>query len=296
LPSLALDEAGLRHNVRRYIELGLAGVFCNGLMGEVWSLSIAERQRILEVLIDEAQGRLGVSVVISGRTVEETLALGAHARRTGAAHAVLMLQMTEMRTDEEQLAYLQHICERLEMRVVLFNAATTAGPVLSPELFSRLCDLPGVTILKTTATPDHNDALRHAARNNVVVSDPLEEHFLINHRDHGQPILYADPEPYLYQTPDDLNVSRYIANLDAGQYQLAEQQFLSLQSLRAAYNKWIMEPLERGQMPNAALKHWCDMIGLAGGPARHPVLGLSDDQKREMEAELRQCGAPGVRA
>lgn len=105
--------SSLRHNVRRYIELELAGVFCNGLMGEVWSLSVAEHRRILEVLVDEAQGRLGVPVVISSRTVEETLAPGDHARRTGAAHTVLMLQSAQA---NRTVIRVQHVVLQLRRR------------------------------------------------------------------------------------------------------------------------------------------------------------------------------------
>jgi 4-hydroxy-tetrahydrodipicolinate synthase len=42
----SLDLEGMAHNVRHFRDvLRLAGVFCNGLMGEGWSLSTAERRQ-----------------------------------------------------------------------------------------------------------------------------------------------------------------------------------------------------------------------------------------------------------
>ncbi|MFZ6846317.1 dihydrodipicolinate synthase family protein [Undibacterium sp. RuTC16W] len=294
LPSLELDEVGLRSNVRRYIEIGLRGVFCNGLVGEVWSLTIEERKRVVEILCDEGAGRLGVSVVISGTSFNETLALGKHAKAIGVDHAVLMVPTTGPRSEEQQATYFRLVCEYLDMPIVLFNAATAAGSALSPESFGQLCDLPQITLLKTTAY-DENLALRLAARNGVIVSDPLEEHYFQSRVEHGQPILYADPEPYLYQVPGNCPIAHYIGRLDAGvDAALVREEFNALAPLRAVFNKWVMNPLMRGHMPNAALKHWCDLIGLAGGSVRAPIRQLSVGEKLELESDLIRCNAPGL--
>ena len=296
LPSLELDEAGLRHNARRYIEIGLRGVFCNGLMGEVWALTMEERKRVVEVLCDEGGGKLGVSVVVTGASIGETLDLGLHAKAVGADHAVLMVPTSGPRSAEQQLEYFRFICERLDMPIVLFNAATAAGSALSPAAFTEVCELPQIKLLKTTAYSE-NAALRVAARNGVVVSDPLEAHYFQNRLEYGQPILYADPEPYLYQVPGHRPIADYIAKLDAGtDAAQVIRDFEGLSHLRPLFNKWIMDPLIRGHMPNAALKYWCELIGMAGGPVRTPIRPLSDAQKRELEADLQLSNAPGLRA
>lgn len=291
--SFALDEEGLRRNVRRYVSVGLRGVFCNGLMGEVWALSHEERRRVLEVLVDEGKGQLGVSVVVTASSLQETLELGAHAKRAGATHAVLMVPTAGPRSDEQQLAYFRHVCERLDMPVVIFNAATAAGSPLKPEVFSKLCELPQLKLLKTTAYAE-NEVLRQAARNGVMVSDPLEEHFFVSYTQYAQRILYADPEPYLYQAPGSRPVEDYIAALDVGADAKARETADALAPIRCVFNKWIMDPLGRGHMPCAALKYWCDLIGLAGGMVRPPLQVLSDDAKRQLRADLIACHAPGL--
>ncbi|WP_271574929.1 dihydrodipicolinate synthase family protein [Bradyrhizobium sp. CCBAU 11361] len=290
----AIDEAGIRRNVRHYIATGLAGVFCNGLIGEVWSLTLQERQRVVEVIADEAGGRLGISVVISGPSVEETIELGEHARRLGVSHAVLMVPTSGPRSPAQQFEYLHHICTRLEMPIVIFNARTAAGSPLDPAVFTQLCSLPNLKLLKTTGTTAENAALRQAARNGVLVSDPLEENFFVNMQGEGQSILYADPEPYLYQRGDFRPIANYVALLASGQTEEAARICASLAPQRAVFNKWIMDPLKRGHMPNAAVKHWCDLVGIAGGAVRAPVTPLSAAERRELEADLVACEAPGL--
>lgn len=288
LPDLEIDEEGLRLNVRRYKALKLKGIFCNGLMGEVWSVSAAERRRILEITIDEAGGDLEVSVVVSGGHIGETLDLAAHAAKTGATHAVVMVPTSGPRSDEQMLAYFRHIHDRLDLPLVIFNASTAAGSPLSPDVLGELCALPRFKILKTTAYAQ-NATLRKAACNGVIVSDPLEEHFLANHIEHGQPILYSDPEPYLYQTPGHRPIADYVEHLARGEFDAAKKKFEQLAPLRAVFNKWIMDPLIRGHMPNAALKRWCEMVGMRGGTVRAPVSALSAAQENELGADLAAC-------
>jgi 4-hydroxy-tetrahydrodipicolinate synthase len=290
----AIDENGVRRNVRQYIGTGLAGVFCNGLMGEVWSLTLQERKRVVEVTAEEAGGRLGISVVISGPSVEETIELGEHARQYGVSHAVLMVPTSGPRSPTQQFEYLHHICARLEMPIVIFNARTAAGSPLDPAVFTQLCSLPNLKLLKTTGNASENAALRQAARNGVLVSDPLEENFFTNMQVEGQSILYADPEPYLYQRDDFRPIAKYVSLLASGRSEEAARIRDSLAPQRIVFNKWIMEPLKRGHMPNAALKHWCNLIGLAGGAVRSPVTPLTAAERRELEADLIKCEAPGL--
>jgi 4-hydroxy-tetrahydrodipicolinate synthase len=291
----AVDEAGVRHNVRHYIATGLTGVFCNGLIGEVWSLTLQERKRVVELIADEAGGRLGISVVISGPSIEETIELGEHARQLGVSHAVLMVPTSGPRSPAQQFEYLHHICARLEMPMVIFNARTAAGSPLDPAVFTQLCSLPNLKLLKTTGNASENAALRQAARNGVLVSDPLEENFFTNMRVEGQSILYADPEPYLYQRGDFRPIEKYVALLAHKRTEEAARIICaSLAPQRIVFNKWIMDPLKRGHMPNAALKHWCDLIGMTGGAVRAPVIPLTAAERDELEADLIACDAPGL--
>lgn len=286
----AIDEAGIRHNVRRYIELGLTGVFCNGLIGEVWALAPAERRKILEIIVDEAAGRLKASVVVTASSVPETIEFGEHARAVGADSAVLMVPTSGPRSPEQQLAYFEYVCERLQMPVVLFNAATAASGPLDVGVFERLCALPNLRLLKTTAAPVENNALRRVAGKGVLVSDPLEEAFLENYLDQGQRVLYADPEPYLYQVGAARPVADYINLLAQGRTEEARVSAERLAPVRSVFNAWIMDPLKRGHMPGAAVKAWSEMVGLAGGVVRQPLEPLNLVQREKLRADLVRCG------
>src|SRR5258708_38040479 len=57
-PNLAVDEAGLRRNLRHWVDdLGIDGVFVCGKQGEFFSMSVAERKRSFDIAVEELGGR-----------------------------------------------------------------------------------------------------------------------------------------------------------------------------------------------------------------------------------------------
>ena len=51
---LCINEKGLRHNLRHWVDdLGIDGVFIAGKQSEFFSMSIAERKRSMEIVVDE---------------------------------------------------------------------------------------------------------------------------------------------------------------------------------------------------------------------------------------------------
>ena len=64
-----LDEASLRRVVDLFIGAGVNGVTALGVTGEVARLDDAERRRVLEVVTEQVDGRIGV---VAGTTAEGT--------------------------------------------------------------------------------------------------------------------------------------------------------------------------------------------------------------------------------
>ena len=79
-PDGAVDEAGLRRNMRYYTDgLHVEGVFCTGVMGEFWSLTRDERRRVVEIVVEEARGKCLVIAQTGHHSTEETVAHTRHA-------------------------------------------------------------------------------------------------------------------------------------------------------------------------------------------------------------------------
>lgn len=284
----SIDENGIAHNVEKYIERGISGIFFNGLMGENWSLTKEERKQVARLTVAAAKGRIKTCAVATLESIEETVELGRSYKEIGLDYCCLITPRT-LQSKNELVSCLNQKMDGIDMPFVIFNAVTPAGSVLTPDVFSILCENQNVKILKTTVSDEVNNALRAAAGPGVLVSDPTEEKFFTNATENGQRILFADPEPYLYQTETFRPIEDYTRLIEAGQLDEACVIFDALAPLRKQYNKWILTPFYNGVMTNAYLKKWSEINGFAGGPVRSPLVQLADSEAKELEASIRKA-------
>lgn len=279
----ALDPVGIAANARHCRDaLGLTGVFCHGLMGEGWSLTFDERRAALEALLDGAAGGLKVGVVVNHHALGETIALARHAAGLGAHHVVLM-RPTGLFGPFEHLAYARAVSDAAACPVVLFDSEVAGWTVETILALAREGRLIGV---KCTRDADATVALRAALGDAVQVCDPYEGHYLGNLLRFGARTLYADPEPFLFQTATWRAIATMLAACDDGDIGKAGRAFMALEPRRRVYDEWILRPLRAGQAPCAALKHWCTRMGMAAGPVRAPLHALEPDAARRLDSAL----------
>ena len=120
---------------------------------------------------------------------------------------------------------------------------------------------------------------------------PIESHALTNLVRFGQRVLYADPEPYLYQALGAQLIAGYFDAHRRGEFGSMVERHSRLEPLRRVYERWIQVPLMRGQPINAALKRWCHRVGLAAGPVRRPLRELTAPQAAALDADLQAAFA-----
>src|SRR6266849_5148818 len=83
-PNLAVDEAGLRRNLRHWIDdLGIDGVFVCGKQGEFFSMSVAERKRSFDIAVEELGGHRTI-LSCSDQNLDTVIDLAKHAQAIGA--------------------------------------------------------------------------------------------------------------------------------------------------------------------------------------------------------------------
>ena len=284
LADQTLDLDGIAGNVTRFRALGLAGLFCNGLMGEGWSLSTAERCQILEAMVAAAHGSLRIGVVTTHGSIVETLELSRHAAASGADHIVLM-RPAGLFSGDELADLVRMVCDAVACPVVLFDSEAQSGGYPS-AVIRDLAKEGRIHAVKCTRNGDAIAALRAECSEDILICDPYESHALANLLRFGQHTLYADPEPYLYQLPEMRPIHDYFEEHRRANFVAMLDQRARLEPFRRVYEFWIQTPLMRGQPINAALKHWCRRMGLAAGPVRRPLRELTAIQAAALDADL----------
>lgn len=280
-----LDLPGVEHNVRRFHgDIGLDGIFCNGLVAEQWSLTTDERKLILEASVASAGG-MKVGVVVNAQSLAETLDLATHAARGGAHHIVLM-RPAGLTQDDDVERYIRTVAAASGAPIVMFDGGAQTGG-LSSAMLARLADDGQIHGVKCTRGGDAAEALRAACAAEIAIVDPYESHWLSNLLRFDLRALYADPEPYLFQAPGQRLIAGYFAAYETGDLAEAARLFRALEPIRSLYFRWIMAPLQGGRPVNAVLKRWFGHMGYAAGPVRAPLAPLSDEAARCFDTELR---------
>ncbi len=281
----ALDEDVLAASVEHYIVvLQVDGIFCGGVMGEFWALSIAERRRVHEVVASVAAGRVPVMAQVGHHAVNEAANLANHAQESGVSFGIAMnpyyppdLPFPLVR------AWYEAFAERTSLPLFLFNTPYS-GASLSVDEIVVLAEIEIVCGIKNPRGREHLLALQDRVGDRIVVADAAERDWLDLHTQHGFQALMSTPALALYQTPGNLPIVEYTRT---GSREISD----SLGPARDAFEKWMRRPWLDGRViPIAELKAWLELLGLPQGPVRAPLVPLSDERRRDLARDLEALG------
>jgi 4-hydroxy-tetrahydrodipicolinate synthase len=100
---LSINETGFRKNLRHWVDdLGIDGVFIAGKQSEFFSMSIAERKRSMEIVVDEVGGRPGVIASCSDQNMDVVIELARHAQAIGAPYIVVHAPVLHFLTHRDE--------------------------------------------------------------------------------------------------------------------------------------------------------------------------------------------------
>jgi 4-hydroxy-tetrahydrodipicolinate synthase len=288
-----IDEDALGAAVDHYIDgLSVDGIFCGGVMGEFWALSLDERRRVHELVARQAAGRVPVMAQVGHHVFSDTVRLCEHALEHGIDFGIAMNPYYPPSPPAESVrAWYEALADASPLPMFLFNTMY-AGYTLSPELVAELADLDNVGGIKNPQSREHLLRVQALAGERIVVTDASERHWLELHTEHGFQALMSTPALALYQRPGDLPIVEYTRLADSGDLEGARVLSDRLAPVRDAFDRWMRRPwLERQVVPIAQLKAWLGLMGLAQGPVRPPLVPLT----REVELALgRDLDAAGL--
>jgi 4-hydroxy-tetrahydrodipicolinate synthase len=295
-----VDEGTLRKAVDYYIDgLGVDGIFCGGVMGEFWSMTVEERARVHELVLGAAAGRVPVMAHIGHHVYSEAAQLSRHAEQIGVDFVTAMNPYYPIKpTDDIVRDWFRRLTSESSVPFFLFNTAYS-GYALSPRLIAELSDLETVCGIKNPKPKEHLLEVKELVGDRIVVCDANEGDWLGLHLDHGFQSLMSTPALVMYQTPDHRPILDYTRLADAGDIEGAWALQGTLERERDAFGRWMRDQwLARGEgaIPIAELKAWLSLMGLPQGPVRPPLIPLSEERLQALRADLDDLGLLAVLA
>lgn len=290
-PDGELDEAGLRRNMRQFTDgLRIDGIFCAGTMGEFWALTKEERKRVVEIVVEEARGKCKVIAHTGHHSPNETVDLTRHAQDVGADFAVVINPYYPQAGEQAIYEWFAAVTARTEIGIWMFDTPFS-GCALSPQLTARIAELENICGIKVSRPLEHYAQVKRLCGDRIVLSHPSETEWLTLMRDYGARVHMSSAAPFMMQTPDWRLMQKYTELGLGGRFDEAAAVRDELAPVREAHERWMREPwLQHRIIPIAYLKAWTEMLGLAAGPVRAPLLQITDDERRQLKADLERSG------
>ena len=292
-PDLSIDEAGMRANIRHWVDdLGIDGLFIGGKQGEYFSMTLEERMRVFEIAVDATRGTgAGTIMSCSDQNIETVIALARHAQAVGADYIVVHAPVLHFVTDRDEVLfeYYRTIGAAVEIGIALWSHPDS-GYLMSPELCARIADLPNIVAIKYSVPREMYAELTRLAGDRLLVSTASEDDWLDNILELGWRLYLCSSPPYLLQTAADRRMHDYTDLAFAGKAEEARRVRDNLEPVRQA-----LKGTRPGAKPQAHQKYWQALLGQVGGPVRPPMLALTEAEKAATRRAFERCGLGSVR-
>ena len=145
-----IQEETLRHYIDWLIERGVHGLYPNGSTGEFTRFTPQERRLIVEIVCDQAAGRVPVLAGAAEANVKETLAACQHYAECGARAVAIVSPFYYRLGPESVYAYFRDIALQSPIDVTLYNIPMFASPIDVPTI-RRLSELPRIVGIKDSS-------------------------------------------------------------------------------------------------------------------------------------------------
>ncbi len=143
-----VDEAGVRALARRQIDAGIHFLVPCGTTGETPTLTDAERLGIVEVVVDEAAGRVPVLAGAGGYDTHEVVHAAGRMRAAGAAGLLSVTPYYNKPTPEGLFQHYRTIAEAARLPIIVYNVPGRTGVNVDPATLARLATIPGIVGVK----------------------------------------------------------------------------------------------------------------------------------------------------
>lgn len=172
LPGGEIDTAALRRLVEFQITNGINGLVPCGTTGESATLSHPEHHHVMDIVAEQAHGRVPLIVGAGSNSTREAISLTQHARAIGADAVLSVAPYYNKPTQQGFFEHYRAITEAVDIPVFVYNVPGRTGSNINAETTLRLAELPGIAGIKEASgnIPQVMEILRNRPADFVLLS------------------------------------------------------------------------------------------------------------------------------
>lgn len=270
----SINESAFRKLLNYLVDNGVHGVFIIGSQGEFYALTREEKIRLMEIAVEEMNGRVPVYAGTGGITTREVIELNDAAEKIGVDAVSIITPYYISPSQEELYEHYVKIAKATKLPVLLYNnPGRTGGVKLEPRTVERLAEIDNIVGIKDSSgdLTNTSDYIRRTRGKNFYVLAGRDTLILATllYGGAGSIAATANVAPRLVASIYDYFVKGDLENAKRAQEELTP--------LRLVF--------ELGTFP-VVIKEALNMIGIEAGPARGPIKALSEEKKAELRKVL----------
>jgi 4-hydroxy-tetrahydrodipicolinate synthase len=136
--SLDFDEPSFVDLIEWQIESGSHGISVTGTTGEPSSLSLEEREYVVETAAKKVAGRVPFVPGTGTNNLQETLRLTRHAESLGAEAALVIVPYYNKPSQEGLYRYFSELAGSVDIPIIIYNIPGRTAVNMAPETMARL--------------------------------------------------------------------------------------------------------------------------------------------------------------
>ncbi len=143
-----LDEGALRRLLERQVAGGVHFLVPCGTTGETPTLTSDERDRVVSIAVEVAQGRVPVLAGVGGYNTEEVAELAAHTESLGVQGLLSVTPYYNKPTQDGLVQHYTAIANRTSLPIIVYNVPGRTGCNVEPKTLARLAQIPNIVGVK----------------------------------------------------------------------------------------------------------------------------------------------------
>ena len=272
----AVNENALRTHIDFLISKGVAGIVPCGTTGESPTLSWDEHNHVVDVALEQAQGKIQVIAGAGSNNTAEALAAAKHAQTMGADAILCITPYYNKPTQEGLYQHFKAIATDVDLPIVLYNVPSRTGVNLLPETVARLCAFKNII------------AVKEASGNVLQISEI--------HRRCGDrlTILSGDDSLTLpVLACGGQGIISVVGNIAPEKLIAMMNAYFAKDTKTALALHEALMPLSQSMFIETSpipVKTAMNLLGMNAGPLRLPLVAMSERNKQELTLVLRSYG------
>jgi 4-hydroxy-tetrahydrodipicolinate synthase len=171
-PERRIDERALRSLVEWQLSEGVHFLVPCGSTGEAATMTAEEQRRVIEIVVETANGRVPIVAGAASNDTQRAIALSKGAKAAGATHLLHTSPMYNKPPQRGIVAHYRAIADAVDLPIVLYNVPSRTGSNVEAKTTLGLAGTPGIVAVKEASGDLHQiaDILRDRPNDFSVLS------------------------------------------------------------------------------------------------------------------------------